>query len=202
MQSEIKAMVNESIETKRLVQEKLAAKIEEAVQLVIKALKNNKKILIAGNGGSASQASHIAAEFVGRYKIERKAMPCISLTTDLAAITAIGNDYGFDAIFERQIEALGKEGDVFIALSTSGNSKNLIRAVEAARKLNVHAITLLGKDGGKMKNLLVSTLANSRAGISSIEIIIPSDDTPRIQEAHLMILHIICELVDKELFGK
>ena len=190
MQNEIKAMVNESVETKRLVQENLSAKIEEAAQLIIKALKNNKKILIAGNGGSASQASHIAAEFVGRYKIERKAMPCISLTTDLAAITAIGNDYGFDAIFERQIEALGREGDVFIALSTSGNSKNMVKAVEAARKLNVHVIGLLGKDGGKLKNT------------SSVEIIVPSDNTPRIQEAHLMILHIICELVDKEMFGK
>ena len=202
MQSETKAMVNESIETKRLVQEKLAAKIEEAVQLVIKALKNNKKILIAGNGGSASQAAHIAAEFVGRYKIERKAMPCISLTTDLAAITAIGNDYGFDTIFERQIEALGNEGDVFIALSTSGNSKNLIRAVEAARKLNVHVIGLLGKDGGKLKKLLLSMLENSHASTSSVEIIVPSFNTPRIQEAHLMILHIICELVEKELFDK
>ena len=190
MQNEVKAMINESIETKRLVQEKLAAKIEEAVQLIIKALKNNKKILIAGNGGSASQASHIAAEFVGRYKIERKAMPCISLTTDLAALTAIGNDYGFDAIFERQIDALGKEGDVFIALSTSGNSKNLVKAVEAARKINVHIIGLLGKDGGKLKNT------------SNVEIIVPSDNTARIQEVHLMILHIICELVDEELFGK
>ena len=189
MQNEIKAMIQESAEIKRLTQA-LSPQIEKATNVIINALKNNKKILIAGNGGSASQASHIAAEFVGRYKIERKAMPCISLTADLSAITAIGNDYGFDAIFERQIEALGKEGDVFIALSTSGNSKNLVRAVEAARKLNVHVIGLLGKDGGKLRNT------------SSVEIIVPSDNTPRIQEAHLMILHIICELVDKEMFGK
>ena len=189
MQNEIKAMIQESAEIKRLTQA-LSPQIEKATNVIINALKNNKKILIAGNGGSASQASHIAAEFVGRYKIERKAMPCISLTADLSAITAIGNDYGFEAIFERQIEALGKEGDVFIALSTSGNSKNLVRAVEAARKLNVHVIGLLGKDGGKLRNT------------SSVEIIVPSDNTPRIQEAHLMILHIICELVDKEMFGK
>ena len=201
MQNEIKLMIKESAETIRLA-EQLAPKIEVAANILVNAFKNNKKILIAGNGGSASQASHIAAEFVGRYKIERKAMPAIALTTDLAAITAIGNDYGFDAIFERQIEALGNEGDVFIALSTSGNSKNLVKAVEAARKLNVHVIGLLGIDGGKMKNLLASMLENSHAGASSVEIIVHSDDTPRIQEAHLMILHIICELVDKELFGK
>ena len=189
MQNWIKSMIEESIETKKLC-EVLIPNIEKAVGLVIDALKNNKKVLIAGNGGSASQASHIAAEFIGRYKIERKGLPAIALTTDLAAITAIGNDYGFDSIFERQIEALGNEGDVFIALSTSGNSKNLIKAVEAAKKLNVYVIGLLGKDGGKLKNT------------SKVEIIVTSDNTPRIQEAHLMILHIICELAERELFGK
>jgi D-sedoheptulose 7-phosphate isomerase len=190
MQNEIKAMIQESAETKKIVADTLSPQIEMAVNIIANAFRNNKKILIAGNGGSASQASHIAAEFVGRYKIERKGLPAIALTTDLAAITAIGNDYGFDAIFKRQIEALGNEGDVFIALSTSGNSQNIIRAVEKAKKMNIKVIGFLGKDGGKMKNT------------SSVEIIVPSDSTPRIQEAHLMILHIICELVDKELFEK
>ncbi len=189
MQNEIKSMIEESIETKRLAQT-LSPEIEKAVKLIINALKNNKKILIAGNGGSASQASHIAAEFVGRYKIERRGMPCIALTTDTSILTALSNDYHYDGVFERQLEALSHPGDVFIALSTSGNSKNLIKAVEAAKKFNVHVIGLLGKSGGKLKNT------------SSVEIIVPSDNTPRIQEAHLMILHIICELVDKELFGK
>ena len=170
--------------------ETLSQKIENAVNLIIDALKNNKKILIAGNGGSASMSSHIAAEFVGRYKIERRGLPCIALTTDTSILTAWSNDYSYDGIFERQLEALAKPGDIFIALSTSGNSKNLIKAVETAKKLNVHVIGLLGKDGGKLKNT------------SSVEIIVPSNNTPRIQEAHLMILHIICELVDKELFGK
>lgn len=188
MQDTIKSMIEESAKTKRLVIE-LAPQIENAAKLVINALKNGKKIILAGNGGSASQASHIAAEFVGRYKIERKGLPAIALTADLAAITSIGNDYGFDAVFWRQLEALGNEGDVFIALSTSGNSKNLINAVEKAKELNVHTIGLLGKNGGKM------------ASTSSVEIIIPSDNTPRIQEAHLMILHIICELAEKELSG-
>ncbi len=189
MKNDIISIIGESSKTIALCKE-LAQQIEKAAKLVISALKNNKKILLAGNGGSASQASHIAAEFVGRYKIERKGMPAISLASDLSAITAIGNDYGFDRVFERQIEALGNESDVLIALSTSGNSQNLVKAVEKAKKMNIHVISLLGKGGGKMKN------------ISDVEIIVPSDNVPRIQEAHLMILHIICELVDKELFEK
>lgn len=188
MQEAIKSMIEESAETKRLVHE-LSPEIEKAAKLMIDALKNNKKIILAGNGGSSSQASHIAAEFVGRYKIERKGLPAVSLSTDLSALTSIGNDYGFESVFERQLEALGNEGDVFIALSTSGNSKNIIKAVEKAKELDIHTIGLLGKDGGNLKNT------------SKVEIIVPSDNTPRIQEAHLMILHIICELVDKELFG-
>src|SRR3989338_3033994 len=189
MQNEIKSMVKENIKTGSLFLN-LAPQIENATKLVINALKNSKKIILAGNGGSASQASHIAAEFVGRYKMERRGLPAIALTTDLAAITAIGNDYGFDTIFERQIEALGNECDVFIALSTSWNSKNIIKAVERAKKLNLHVIGLLGKDGGKMRNAC------------DIGIIVSSSNTPRIQEAHLMILHIICELADRKLFGK
>lgn len=201
MQDAIKSMIKESAETIRFVQQ-LSPQVEKAANLIIGALKSNKKMLLAGNGGSCSQASHIAAEFVGRYKMERKALPAIALTTDLAAITSIGNDYGFDAVFERQLEALGNEGDVFIALTTSGNSKNIIKAVEKAKGLGIHTIGLLGKDGGKLKNLLASTLENSHASTSKVEILVPSDNTPRIQEAHLMILHIICELVEKEMFGK
>ena len=189
MQENIKSMIEESIETKRLVNERLMPNTEIAARLVIGALKNNRKILIAGNGGSASQASHIAAEFVGRYKIERRGLPCIALTTDSSILTSWSNDYHYDGIFERQLEALAHEGDVFIALSTSGNSQNIIRAVEKAKKMNINVIGLLGKDGGKLKNT------------SKVEIVVPSSNTPRIQEAHLMILHIICELVDKELFG-
>ncbi|MBI2101421.1 D-sedoheptulose 7-phosphate isomerase [Candidatus Woesearchaeota archaeon] len=189
MQNKIKAMIEESAETKKMCAE-LAPQIERAAKIVVKTLKNKKKILLAGNGGSATQASHIAAEFVGRYKLERKGLPAIAFTADLAAITSIGNDYGFNAVFERQIEALGNKGDVFIALSTSGNSQNIINAVEKAKKIGIKVIGLLGKNGGKMKNK------------SDVEMIVPSENTPRIQEAHLMILHIICELAEKELFGK
>ena len=163
-------------------------KIQECVDVIVDCLKNGNKILLAGNGGSATQASHIAAEFTGRYKLERKGLPAIALTTDLAVVTSIANDYGFDAVFEREIEALGNNGDILIALTTSGNSPNIIRAVEKAKKIKIKVIGLLGKDGGKIKNA------------SDIEIIIPSDNTPRIQEAHLTILHIICELVENKLF--
>jgi len=189
MQKNIKLIIEESSKTQKLC-EALAPQIEQAANLIADAFKNNNKILIAGNGGSASQATHIAAEFTGRYKIKRKGMPAISLASDLSAITAISNDYGFDSVFERQVEALGNEGDILITLSTSGNSPNIIKAVEKAKKSGIGVITLLGKDGGKLKNK------------SDVEIIIPSNNTPRIQEAHLMILHIICELVEKKLFGK
>ena len=189
MQNQIKSMINESSEIMKLC-EKPSPQIEKAAELTIAALKNNKKIILAGNGGSAEMSSHIAAEFVGRYKLERKGLPAISLASDLASVTSIGNDYGFEKIFERQLEALGNEGDVFIAISTSGNSKNIINAVETAKKMDIHVIGLLGKDGGKLKNT------------SKVEILVPSHNTPRIQEAHLLILHIICEIVENELFGK
>ncbi|MBI2650983.1 D-sedoheptulose 7-phosphate isomerase [Candidatus Woesearchaeota archaeon] len=183
-------MLNESSALSKEIAEKYAKKIEECVKLVVSCMKNGNKLLLIGNGGSSTQASHIAAEFTGRYKMERKALSAIALTTDMAAITAIGNDYGFEKIFERQLEALGNKGDVLIALSTSGNSQNIINAVQKAKKMNMKAIGLLGKNGGRQVNT------------SDIEIIIPSDNTPRIQEAHLTILHIICELAEKELFEK
>lgn len=166
-----------------------ADRIEEASNIVIKSLRNGNKILLAGNGGSATMASHIAAEFVGRYRKERKALPSIALTTDIAALTAISNDYGYDTVFSRQIEALAKPGDALITLTTSGNSQNLINAVHAAKKLSVNTISLSGKDGGKMK------------GMADMEIIVPSNNTPRIQEMHLLILHSICELAEEKIFG-
>jgi len=183
-------MLNESSSVKNKLADEYSDKIKECVNIIVSALKKNNKILLAGNGGSATQASHIAAEFTGRYRLERKALPAIALTTDLATITAISNDYGFDKIFDRQIEAIGKGNDVLIVISTSGNSQNIINVVETAKKMNIKVIGLLGKGGGKQKNT------------SNIEIIIPSDNTPRIQEAHLTILHIICELVENELFEK
>ena len=164
---------------------KLLPLVEKAGKLCLNALKNNKKILIAGNGGSAADAQHFSAELTGRFKKERISLPAIAITTDTSALTAISNDYGYEYVFSRQLEGLGNEGDVFIGISTSGNSQNIINAINKAKEKNIKIITLTGKNGGKMKNL------------GDINIIIPSNDTPRIQEMHIMVLHMICELIDK-----
>lgn len=160
-------------------------KVEEAIKVIKDCFASGNKILIAGNGGSAADAQHFAAEIVGRYKKERKGYPAIALTTDTSIITAWSNDYGFNSLFSRQIEALGKKGDVFIGISTSGNSQNIIEAVTMAKEIGLKTICLLGKDGGKLK------------GMADISIIVSSDNTPRIQEIHIMLIHIICEEVEK-----
>jgi len=154
--------------------------------IVTEALQRGNKVLLCGNGGSAADAQHIAAELTGRFKKERHPLPGIALTTDTSALTAIGNDYGFDQIFSRQVAALAKEGDVVIGISTSGNSLNVIYALETAKEMGCKAIGLSGKGGGKMED------------VCDINIIVPSDDTARIQEMHILIGHILCQLVDNE----
>ncbi len=163
---------------------KLLPLIKRTANLCVKSLKNGGKIILCGNGGSAADAQHISAELTGRYKSERKGLAGIALTTDTSALTAIGNDYGFEYIFSRQVEAIGKKDDILIAISTSGNSQNIINAIESAKKKEIKIITLIGKDGGKMKDL------------GDINIMIPSNNTPRIQEMHIMIGHMICLLID------
>lgn len=162
----------------------LIENIKSAGELIVSTLKSGNKIILFGNGGSAADAQHIAAELTGRYKTERKGLPAVALTTDTSALTAIGNDYGFDRIFDRQIEALGKEGDLMIGISTSGNSTNVINALAYGKNSGFKSIGLSGKGGGKMKNLC------------NVNIIIPSDDTARIQEMHITIGHILCGIVD------
>jgi D-sedoheptulose 7-phosphate isomerase len=176
--------LNSHIETAKKM-EKLLPEIEEAAKLCVNSLKNGGKILICGNGGSAADSQHIAAELTGRFKKERVPLAAIALTTDTSALTAIGNDYGFEFVFSRQVEALAKKEDTLIAISTSGNSRNVIKAIEEAKKIGCKVITLTGKDGGKMKNL------------GNINIIIPSNDTPRIQEMHIMVGHMICAFIDE-----
>jgi D-sedoheptulose 7-phosphate isomerase len=166
--------------------EKLLPDIVNAADLCLTSLKDGGKILLCGNGGSAADSQHIAAELSGRFKKERKALAGIALTTDTSALTAIGNDYGFEYVFSRQVEALAKEEDTLIAISTSGNSKNVINAIAVAKKIGCKIITLTGKDGGKMKNL------------GDVNIVIPSNDTPRIQEMHIMVGHMICALIDEK----
>lgn len=157
------------------------------IDVITNSLKNGGKVMIAGNGGSAADSQHFAAELVGRFMKERKGLPAIALTTDTSILTSIGNDYGYDYIFKRQIEALGKSGDVFIGISTSGNSKNIVAAVEEAKKRNIITIGLIGCDGGKLKILC------------DYNITFPYKETARIQEHHLMTYHLICEFVEKNL---
>ena len=162
----------------------LQSHIYTACIIVTEALKNGHKILLCGNGGSAADAQHIAAELSGRYKIERRGLAGIALTTDTSVLTAVGNDYGFEHIYERQVQALAQPGDVLIGISTSGHSKNVVRALNLARAMGCKTIGLSGRDGGVMGEFC------------DMNIIVPSDDTPRIQEMHIMIGHIICQTID------
>jgi D-sedoheptulose 7-phosphate isomerase len=172
-----------------LVSQYLVQDIDRSCSLIVDALQSGKKILIMGNGGSAADAQHMAAEFVGRFLLERKALPAIALTTDTSIITAVGNDYGFDEIFKRQVEALARAGDVVIGISTSGHSNNVFHALTAANEMGCSTIGLLGREGGNI------------AGIVDVNLTVPVQETPRIQEAHLTIIHIICDLVERNLFG-
>ena len=162
-------------------------KTEKNAQELAQAYKNGKKSLIAGNGGSNCDAMHFAEEFTGRFRNDRKALPSISIS-DSSHITCVGNDYGFDFIFAKGVEAFGQEGDFFFGISTSGNSKNIIEAVKSAKERNLKTVALLGKDGGKLK------------GVCDYEFIIPGETSDRIQEVHMMILHIIIEGVERILF--
>jgi D-sedoheptulose 7-phosphate isomerase len=162
----------------------LSQKINDSIKLIILSLEQKKKILIFGNGGSASDAQHMAAEFVSRYLLERLSLPAIALTTDTSILTSIGNDYHFDKIFSRQCESLVNEGDIIIAISTSGKSQNVILGIEEAKRKGAKIISLTGNNGGVL---------NER---SDICLEIPSNETPRIQEGHRILIHIICELVE------
>ena len=162
----------------------LEGDIKKACETAVATLKAGGKILLCGNGGSAADAQHIAAELTGRYKTERGALAGIALTTDTSALTAIGNDYGYEFVFSRQLEALGREGDLLIAISTSGNSGNVVKALELARKIGIKTIGLSGRTGGAMNELC------------ELNLVVPSNDTPRIQEMHIMIGHIICQAID------
>jgi len=183
-----KKHLEESIKlhTKLLDDEVFAAAYEKAVNYIGTCLKNGNKLLVAGNGGSAADAQHFAAEIVGRYKKERRGYPAIALTTDTSIITAWSNDYSFETLFSRQIEALGKPGDVFLGISTSGNSKNIIEGVRQAKKGDLDTIAILGNNGGALKE------------DCDISLIVPSSNTPRIQEIHILTIHSICEKVEKD----
>lgn len=183
--SVIQDEIQEHIEVAKKVLKTLSPVILETAQTLHEALSKGNKILICGNGGSAADSQHFAAELTGRYKRERKGLSAIALSTDTSALTAIGNDYGYEFVFSRQVEALAKEGDVVIGISTSGNSKNVVHALEVANKLNCTTISLSGRDGGVIKSLCDHNL------------VAPSDDTPRIQEIHIICIHLLCELLER-----
>jgi D-sedoheptulose 7-phosphate isomerase len=185
MQSVIREHMEASIAAKRRVLDQLLPVIESAAQAIIGAVRTGNKVLFFGNGGSASDAQHLAAEFVGRYEKERRALPSIALTTDTSILTAVANDYSFDTIFARQIEALGVRGDVAFGISTSGNSKNVNQAILAAKAKGLKTIGLTGRSGGEL------------AKIADITIVIPVERTAHIQECHIAIGHVLCRLVDE-----
>ncbi len=179
----------EHIEVVRAVSQSMSHAIEECASVLTDTMTGGGKLLVMGNGGSAADSQHIAAEFIGRFLMERRALPAIALTTDSSILTAVGNDYGFDEVFKRQVEALATPQDVVLGISTSGNSRNVFSALEVAKVRGCKTIGLLGKDGGCI------------APIVDIALTVPSCETPRIQEAHLMIIHILCDLVEKKLFN-
>ncbi len=186
MQSIIKHEFNEHLKTSNVTMESIGKLIEVAAKICIDSLKNGGKILIFGNGGSAADAQHIAAEIVGRYKIERKGLPAIALTTDTSALTAIGNDFGYLHVFDRQVEALANKGDVLIGISTSGTSPNVISALKLTKELGCKSIGFSGRDGGELNSFC------------DVNIVVPVKDTARIQEMHILIGHTICQLIDLE----
>ena len=173
-----------------LADETISETLATVAKLTAKAMESGHKLLVAGNGGSAADAQHLVAEFVVRFTVNRPALRAIALTTDSSILTAAGNDFGFDQIFSRQLEALGQPGDVFLGISTSGNSKNIVAALHAAKKFGISTIALTGNDGGAMRPL------------ADLSIVIPSNTTMNIQESHLALEHIFCMLVERCIFGQ
>ncbi|MDR0864317.1 MAG: D-sedoheptulose 7-phosphate isomerase [Candidatus Symbiothrix sp.] len=187
----IKQRIQSSIDVKQAIlqNETLLSHIEQAVEVITDCFKNGNKVFFCGNGGSAADAQHLAAEFSGKFYLDREVLPAEALHCNTSYLTAVSNDYSFDIIYARLIAGIAKKGDVLVGLSTSGNSKNIIRAFEKARELGVYTIAFTGKTGGLMRDL------------SDILLNVPSDDTPRIQESHILVGHIICELVESNIFS-
>ena len=190
MQSIIKSILYDSAEVKKKVADNLSGKIEEIANVIIKSIRQGGKVVLFGNGGSAADAQHIQGELTHQLDIKnRKAIPSIALNTNSSVLTAIGNDWGYDRVFERQIEAFVQNKDVVIAFSTSGNSINIIKGIVQAKKEGAITVAFTGRDGGKIKD------------IADISFIVPSDSTQRIQEVHITVGHIICKLVEDELYS-
>lgn len=188
----ISEIIRNSINTKErlLADENILSEIQQIADICVETLKGGGKILLCGNGGSASDAQHIAAELSGRFELDRSPLYAEALHVNTSYVTAVANDYSYDVVYSRMVEAAGRKNDVLIGLSTSGNSKNVVKAFEKGRDIGMHCFGLSGRDGGKMKD------------VCNINIIVPSDNTARIQESHILIGHIICQIIENELFPK
>lgn len=188
---DIDKIIKQSIDVKTsLLDADFISELEKVGQVCVDVLKKGNKILAAGNGGSSSQASHFIGELLGRFELDRSALPGVCLSSDLTNLTAISNDYGYDHVFSKQVEGLGKEGDIFVGLTTSGNSENIIRALEKAKKNGLQTIVLNGRDGGILKN----------SDLVDFNLIVKDENTARIQESHILIIHIICKYIEDGLF--
>lgn len=188
----IRRHFDDSIQTKLAARDVLAEPIASAVELIVAALSNDQKVLVCGNGGSAADSQHFAAELVGRFERERMELAAIALTTDTSILTAVANDYSYDQVFARQVRALGRGGDVLIAISTSGNSSSILLAAQAALDRGMHVVALTGRGGGKLAALL---------GPQDVHLCVPHPRTMRIQEVHLLIIHCLCDGIDAALLG-
>lgn len=191
LQALVRDRIERSLEAKQrlLLDASLHDRIAQVALRIVDSLRSGGKVIFFGNGGSAADAQHLAAEFTGRYLKERPAFPALALCLNPASVTALGNDYGFDVAFARELEALGKKGDVAVGISTSGNSRNVIRALETAKSKSIYTVALTGASGGLLRNIADSTIC------------VPSEETPRIQECHILTGHIICEIVEQILCG-
>jgi D-sedoheptulose 7-phosphate isomerase len=185
LRSQVNQEIDENIVVTKAILQDLTDSIAQVANLLVVRLRAENKLILFGNGGSAAHAQHIAAEFVGRYRVERKALPAIALTADTSVLTALGNDYGFGELFDRQLQALTRAGDVALAISTSGNSTNVLLGVETARRMGAYTVGLTGKTGGELQKRVHLCLC------------VPSDSTPRIQEAHILIGHILSGIVEQ-----
>jgi D-sedoheptulose 7-phosphate isomerase len=190
--SRINHNFQESINTKQIAADVLAEPIARAAQSMTQCLLNGGKILSCGNGGSAGDAQHFSSEMLNRFEMERPGLPAMALTTDSSTLTSIANDYSYDQIFSKQVSALGQNGDILLAISTSGNSGNVNRAVEAAHNREMLVVALTGKQGGDLANMLA---------LEDVEIRVPAESTARIQEVHLLAIHCLCDLIDHQLMG-
>jgi D-sedoheptulose 7-phosphate isomerase len=189
----VRQQFEESIATKAAAVDALAPQVAQAARLVTAQLLAERRVLTCGNGGSAADAQHLASELLNRFERERPGLPAIALTTDSSTLTSIANDYQFSEVFARQVRALGQPGDVLVAITTSGESPNVLSAIEAAHERDMYVVLITGRDGGQAATLLRS---------DDVEVRVPSASTPRIQEVHILVLHCLCDLVDSQLFGE